>query len=200
MPRPEPISGRYPPRTVKNPSSHALHGPENQKATIAKRWRPFNLVEQSKTWKNRRKLPDSFDFAFDLNLINPEIWRDLYEKQSLSAAQIAEKFGTAKSSILALLHRHGIRCESAKGRSTSPDNYRAPSPPYGYKVRGGKLVEDTAEQKVIRLIVRLGQDREKSWSAIAHELNRRGIPTKRGRGDWHHHVVRIIFERWHKKI
>jgi hypothetical protein len=158
-------------------------------------------VEQSKAWKNRSKLSDSFDFNFNLKLIEPHIWRDLYQTQGLSAAQIAAHFDAPKSSVLSILHQLGLRCESNKGRSTRVDNYRAPNPPYGYKVLAGKLKIDPSEMKTCRLIVSLVRDKKLSWSATAEELNRLGVPSrKRGAAKWHRHMVRNVFKRWNKQL
>lgn len=67
---------------------------------------------------------------------------------------------------------------------------------YGYDLGedGARLVENAAEQAVIRGIV---EDRAlgASLREIADDLNRRGIPTKNGRGGWKHTAVRRILER-----
>jgi transposase len=163
-------------------------------------WRKI-LVDQLKAWKNRSKLTDSFDFTFNLKLIEPQIWRDLYQTQGLSAAQIAAKFGAPKSTVLNILQQLGLSCQSNKGRSTRADNYRAPNPPYGYKVLAGKLKADPSELKVCRLIVSLVRDKKYSWSAAADELNRLGVPSrKRGKSKWHRHIVRTIYKRWNKQL
>ena len=157
-------------------------------------------MEQTKAWKNRSKLSDSFDFTFDLSLVDREIWRDLYETQGLSAAQIAEKFASAKSTVLKILHHHGLKCTTSIGRSTRPDNFRAPLPPYGYQVRAGKLLPCAKEVKVCREIVKLARTDGLNWSEIARDLNANRVPTKKGHGVWHRHMVRIVFERWNKKF
>jgi hypothetical protein len=136
-----------------------------------------------------------------LKLIEPQIWQDLYQTQGLSAAQIAAKFGAPKSTVLQILHQLGLRCQSNKGRSTRADNYRAPNPPYGYKVLAGKLKTDPSELKVCRLIVTLVRDKKFSWSAAADELNRLGVPTRRqGKSKWHRHIVRTVYKRWNKQL
>ena len=158
-------------------------------------------MEQLETWKNRSKLSDSFDFNFNLKLIQAHVWRDLYEKQGLSAAQIAAKFNAPKSSILELLRQHGVQLRSSHGHSTRTDNYRAPNPPFGYKVLAGKLKTDPREIKICRLIVSLVRDKKLSWSAATDELNRRRVPTrKQGRANWHRHTVKIVYERWNKEF
>lgn len=153
------------------------------------------MVEQPSSWTNRAKLLDSFEFIFDLNLVDREIWADLYQIRGLSAAQIARLYRSPKSTILSILHHHGLRCRSAEGRSTRVDNYRAPVPPYGYKVTGGKLVESSKERAVCELISTLAKA-GKSWTEIAEELNRRQILTRRAKSCWHRHTVRIIFQRY----
>jgi len=155
------------------------------------------MVEQRETWKNRCKLLDSFDFTFNLKLIEPQVWRNLYQVQGLSAAQIASKFNAPKSTILDILHELGLQSEGNKGRSTRPDNYRAPNPPYGYKVLAGKLKTDPIELKTCRRIVELARNQKLNWSAIADELNRLGTPTRQGgKSIWHRHIVRKVYDRW----
>lgn len=158
-------------------------------------------MEQTQPWKNRSKLLDSFDFTFDLKLINPENWRELYETQGLSAAQIAARYGAPKSTILKILASHGLNKQTNKGCSTRIDNYRAPNPPFGYKVVAGKLKVDPKELKTCKLIVSLSRDRKFSWSAIAAELNRLKVPCRKGGvARWHRHIIRNIFQRWNSQI
>lgn len=158
------------------------------------------MVEQPKTWKNRCKLSDSFDFSFSLKLISAQVWRDLYQTQGLSMAQIAQKFNAPKSSIMDILHSHGLKGEPRKALKMRTDNYRATSP-YGYKVLAGKLKHDPKELKTCRLIVSLARDKKLSWPAIAGELNRLKVPTRKATGGtWYPNVVKIIFERWNGKL
>ncbi len=70
------------------------------------------LVEQNEAWKNRSKVSDSFDFNFNIKLIEPDILRNLYQTQGLSAAQVATKLDSSKSSIFTVIHQLGLRCES----------------------------------------------------------------------------------------
>jgi hypothetical protein len=58
----------------------------------------FSLVESPKTWKNRSKLSDSFEFTFGLKSVAPQKPRDSHEKQALSVAQIAELYRLDKDS------------------------------------------------------------------------------------------------------
>ena len=159
-------------------------------------------MEQTKAWKNRSKLLDSFEFNFDLRLKDADFWRNLYLVEGLSATQIADRLKTPRSTIHSLLRRHGIRKEQLEGCSTQPDNYLAPNPPYGFKVEAGRLLIDRKEMKVCKLIVELRRNQNWDWSAIAKELSRRQIPTRRNDEGtrWHRHIVRAIFERWHSKI
>lgn len=64
---------------------------------------------------------------------------------------------------------------------------------FGYRVEGTELVQVEAEIKAIELAKEL---RGQGWTlqAIAEELNRQGIPTKRG-GKWQHVQVKRIIER-----
>lgn len=158
-------------------------------------------MEQFQSWKNRSKLLDSFEFIFDLKLKSKEFWWNLHVKEGLSFSQISNRLGIPKATVRDFIWKHGLKRESHKGRSTRPDNYRAPNPPYGYKVMSGKLVFDRNEVKVCKLIVALRGEQSLSWAAIVDELNKRRIPSRRhGEGAcWHRHIVKIIYERWNSK-
>lgn len=66
--------------------------------------------------------------------------------------------------------------------------------PFGFQTANGALLEDRAEQKVIRLIARL-KDRGHSLRAIGGELQRRGHRTKSGKTTWNPKTVAAILGR-----
>lgn len=67
-----------------------------------------------------------------------------------------------------------------------------PAPPYGYKYRGGKLVQDGDEQKVLRLMQRLRVREGLSFGKIAGELNQQKL---KNRGKyWHANTVRYLLQ------
>ena len=65
--------------------------------------------------------------------------------------------------------------------------------PYGYRREGNTLVPVPEELEVIALIRKL-REAGLSYTAIARELQARGIPTKTGRR-WHHQTIRRILDR-----
>ena len=127
------------------------------------------MVESPKTWKNRSKLLDSFEFTYGLKSIGPQKLLESHEKQALSVAQIAEFYGLDKDSVRKELRKLGVNTLAGLGRMTNPENYRAPNPPYGYRVEKGKLKECLKEKKVCRLIVELKR-KDFSLREIAREL------------------------------
>jgi len=62
--------------------------------------------------------------------------------------------------------------------------------PLGYKNGGGELVENPAEQKVLRTIKRMRRQ-GMSLTSVAQRLNERKVPTKRG-GKWYASTVRYL--------
>lgn len=159
------------------------------------------MVEQLHTWKNRSKLSDSFEFNFDLKLIVPEVWRDLYENQGFSAAQIAAKFRVPKQSILDILRRSGVHMRRGSGHSSRVDNYRAFNPPFGFKVLAGKLKTHPKEKEICRMIVSLRRDKKLSCLEIARQLNSSAVRTrKQGKTQWQASTVRSIYKRWNKLL
>lgn len=73
---------------------------------------------------------------------------------------------------------------------------RAGNIPYGYALGpdGDSLVPVQKEQDTIRLMRRL-RSRGLSFRQLAAELERRGVPTKKGRGRWHFQIVRDVLRR-----
>ena len=63
--------------------------------------------------------------------------------------------------------------------------------PFGFRLDGGRLVEDAAEQKAIRLIRDL-RDKGYTLRAVCRELEAEGYQTKTGNRTWHPQVVKQI--------
>ena len=68
--------------------------------------------------------------------------------------------------------------------------------PYGYRVRGGKLVPYNREQKAIREILDL-RARGETLRGICKALESSGYSRKRGSRNWHPQTVASII-RWHQ--
>lgn len=69
--------------------------------------------------------------------------------------------------------------------------------PYGYRKDGKKLVENSIEMDVLRIIDGLRSDGVSFWR-IADRLNTRGIKAKQG-GEWYASSVRSVLET-HRKL
>lgn len=158
------------------------------------------MVDQPEIGTNQSYLIDTIRLSVSPKLLNPDEICNLFVKNQQSAAQIARRFDVAKSVILGILHRNGVRLGTKVGRSINPENYRNCSPPYGYKVRDGKLLPDKAELKICRVIVDLRGRRKQSLSQIAAELEQRGFKNRNGRVIWNPQTILNIFKRWNGKV
>lgn len=156
------------------------------------------MVKTAKASHSRAKLLDSFDFVFDIDLVNASILRDMYRKEMLSAKQIAKYFNVSKSKILDLLKEYKIKAVSNDQRKEI--NYRFSSPPYGYKVANGKLVRCAKEIKIIRQILKLKNQENLVWEKIANKLNESGFKTRSGGKWWPYPLPQAIYKRWNGKI
>ena len=114
-----------------------------------------NLVDQPEYGTNSSYYVDFIPFYFNPKLLNFDKIRSLYLDEGLSAAEIAKQFNTVKSVILSVLHRMGIRLGSNARPLNDPKNYRNWKAPYGYVIKDKKLVINTAELRLCRIIVEL---------------------------------------------
>jgi hypothetical protein len=157
-------------------------------------------VDQLEYGKNHSYLYDFIRICYSGKQLNPEEITRLYVKERLSAAQISNRYGVAKSVIVSWLTRLAIAPGTNVGSKTNPNNYRHHNPPYGYKVQDGKLVLNKAELKICRLIVELIARRKFSNRAAARELIKQGLKNRSGKLSWSHHMVQQIFNRWKNKV
>jgi DNA-binding Lrp family transcriptional regulator len=130
--------------------------------------------------------------------IKPELLRELYQEKGFSSNQIAIQLDVSKTVVLERLRALGIHTKS--GRVTNPNNYRHHEPPYGYRIKDGKLVSDKKEMQISRLVVELRTRQGWAFARIASELMRKGYRNRRGETVWHHHSVNKIFQRWSGKL
>jgi len=156
------------------------------------------MVDQDLQRTNHLILTDFIPLAVKPYKQKSQIYRDLYVKEGLSAAQIAERLGCSKTVVLERLRAQGIK--NGDGRRTNPENYRLHEAPYGFSKRGNQLIPNRAEMRICRLIVSLRARRERSTRQIAAELMKRGIKNRRGRVFWTHTGVGRIFKRWNGKV
>lgn len=158
------------------------------------------LVDQSVRGTNTSYVLDFIAICFKSQLLNSAEIRRLYLKESLSAAQIASRFGVSRAVILSTVKRLGIGTKSAVGRMTNPNNFRHHNPPYGYKVKDNKLVLNSSELKICRAVVEMMGRKKCGARETARELVSRGFKNRRGEVAWGHLVVQQIFKRWKDKV
>lgn len=158
------------------------------------------MVEQPEIGTNTPYVVDFVRITLLPKLLNFNEIRALYLEKGLSAAQIAKDYDVAKSVIVGLLNRGGIRPGPHKSRSNNPENYRLRVPPYGFQIRAGKLVPSKPEMMPCRLVVELIQRQGLSANAAAKELGQRGLKNRSGSSKWDHSTVRSIFKRWKGKL
>ncbi len=158
------------------------------------------MVDQSEYGTNTSYVTDFIEIRFNPQVINSAEIKDLYEKQGLSASQIAEHFGVAKSVILRRLRQLGIDTEKGYRRQSNPNNYRRSKAPYGYKIKNHKLVLNRSEMKVCRLVVEMMGRENKGARETAREIMKRGFKNRQGEVSWGHLVVQQILKRWNGKI
>lgn len=158
------------------------------------------LVDQPEYGTNTSYLVDFIKVTLLPKLLNFNEIRVLYLEKGLSTAQIAREYDVAKSVIVGLLNRAGVHPGRNNSRSSNPENYRLRVPPYGFKIRDGKLVPSKPELKLCRLVVELIKRRGLSVNATAKELGKRGYKNRSGAVKWDHSTVRNIFKRWKDKL
>ena len=137
------------------------------------------MVDLSVHGRNTPYLLDFIEIEFRKYLFKPLEVRNLYFNQGLSAAQIAEKFDVSKAVVIGWIKRLETP-RLRKGRSTNPENYRHHNPPYGFKVRGKKLVTNRAEIEICRPVVELISRQSLGIRETGRELARRGFKNRKG--------------------
>lgn len=124
------------------------------------------------------------------NTIDALTIADTLDKKGLALHSIAEKldtqsaigrfFFTLTASLAEMERRQiGERTRAAMNHKRSKREFCGGDVPFGFKLENGRVIEDAQEQEIISLIDSLKLDGF-SWSAIARELNARGVTTKRG--------------------
>ena len=125
-----------------------------------------------------------------------EIFAEFAQK-GLTATQISEHTGLSKQAVLARLRKEGVRPAAGHGRQK--DNYRYPNPPFGFRVVNNRLVINSPEMKVVRLIVRLRTKEKLGWEAIVTHLNNERISSRTGRA-WDRARIKRVYKRWANKL
>jgi hypothetical protein len=162
------------------------------------------MVEAAVPGTNRTRVRstylDTIEFFQKCHWKDPANYSDLYLKKGLSAAQIGEKLGIPKQTVLNQLKREGIRLGTNKGRLANPENYRLAYAPYGFSKKDGRLVPNKSELKVCRLVVQLRNDSKMSFYDIARDLERRKIAGRTQSTKWTHATAGRIYKRWNGKL
>jgi len=131
------------------------------------------------------QVTDLIPFSKNRPYENASLLHQKYVVLGLSLKQIAREFLCSKNTIRSALIRAGIRIRRSqeKGHSSNPR--------YGSKPTKGHSVDNLAEQRVIKTIIEMRDDRI-SFPKIAKFLSGAGVPTKMRRKEWHPEVVRQI--------
>lgn len=118
-------------------------------------------------------------------------------KEGLSAQQVADRVGISKQAVLARLRQIGVRRTPGRGRS--PDNFRYPYPPYGFRVVSQRLVLNRRELRIARLIVELRDCNGMKWAEMVEVLKAKGART-RSKREWSSVGLRRVHKRWSGKL
>jgi DNA invertase Pin-like site-specific DNA recombinase len=104
--------------------------------------------------------------------------------------QVLGAVAAYERSMIVLRMKRGRLAKKARG------GYASGAPPYGYRADGhGNLVPEPAQQEGLAIIKAMHAEGA-SYRTIATELNRRGIPTKRGLvGSWFPSTVSACVNR-----
>lgn len=149
------------------------------------------------------KLDRGFRSASDC-LVNVEHWEQMsialhilnLGGQTIDTSTPTGKFFITVMAGAAELERNLIKERCNDGRKArKAEGKRIGETPFGWTLDddGRTLVEDAREQEVLSLIARL-RTQGYSLNRIAHELNERGVPAKKG-GIWGFSQVRSILRR-----
>ncbi len=95
------------------------------------------------------------------------------------------------------LRKEGV--SQAKGKGRSPDSYRFPFSPYGYRVTKGRVEICARAMRTVRLIVELRGRQSLSFGKVARCLKEKGYRTRLD-AEWTSAGVRIVFLKWRDKI
>ena len=158
------------------------------------------LVDQSERGTNQTYLIDIIEISLNAKLLNNDQIRYSYTEKMLTASQIAQKLGVARSVITSRLNDMGLSGEEGKTRAANPENYRYRMTPYGYKVQQGRLVLNKTEIKICREVLKLHNNGNMSANAIARELQKKGFINRSGGSRWDHSTVISIIKRWLGKL
>ena len=155
-------------------------------------------MDRAGAWTNTGHVYDSIGFIAIPKRLDKAVIASKYIAGNQTAAQIAENIGASKQMVLARLRAAGI--SDTKGRGRSPENYRfLRSAPFGKKVLDGRLVTNSVELKIARIIVELRDRKSFSWNQVCQQLNEKGHKTRRNT-PWKESNIRHIYKLWSGKL
>lgn len=157
----------------------------------------LQLVDRPERWANPIYLHDFIEVSLRTRPKSSNKIPKRYLESELSSQQIADEFGVSKQFVLTQLRAAGIRKTARRGRSET--NYRFHNPPYGFRVRNGRLETDRVEMRTARMICELRDRQRKSFPEIAKELYARRWFNRKG-GEWNKVAVRHVHRRWTGKL
>ena len=148
------------------------------------------MVDRPLCRTNRSILYDSIECCAVPKRVSRSDLKEKYLRTNLSAAQLADETGLSKQAVLTRLRKVGV--SQSKGRWRSPENYRFPFAPYGYRVMKGRLEVFAPEMRAVRLIVELRSRQGFAFAKVASQLGEKGYRTRLG-AEWTSAGVRIVF-------
>jgi hypothetical protein len=122
--------------------------------------------------------------------LTPSVLHRKYVLEGLSTQQIAEQTASSKTNVIRCLRLFNIPV-----RVRGASHGRPSHPPFGMTFSEGRLTPHPEEQKTIELIRQLFLEEKKAISAIVRVLIQKGLPTKTGKSQWHHEMVRLVLKR-----
>ncbi len=155
----------------------------------------MNVADQA---TNTAIIFDTITFPVQSFKEKPNRFRDLYVKEGLSVAQIAQRLDCAKSTVLRHLQLQNVVIDPL--RYDQAHNYRLAYPPFGYALRKGQLFINRRELKICRLVIHMRDRHRKTFNQISKRLMKKGFKNRRGQVSWQHVTVANIYKRWRGKL
>lgn len=112
-----------------------------------------------------------------------------YVEEQRSMQDIGKMIGCTGRTVLNYLRQNEIIVRPIGARA--PRNKVVP---YGYQMRGIKMVKLTKQQNILSDIGRWREQGE-SYRKIAEKLNGMGIQTRSGKGKWHARSIMVVAHR-----
>ena len=119
---------------------------------------------------------------------NKAVFREKYEQEMLSMAQISSQFLCSKDTVRRTLKDNGVQIRRPHQHHGHPAQ-----PRYGEQYRKGKLVRHLGEVRVGRTVVEM-RETGLTLRQIAKFLDHIGVPTKCRGKRWHPELVKRVLD------